>query len=55
MGHQEAPKAQMICLECDAKMNHHAMKIDYSAADGTLQEVHTCPECSRSELRQAEQ
>ena len=46
-------KAPMIC-ECGAEMNHHAMKIDYSIEDGVMQEVHTCPVCGRSELRQAD-
>jgi hypothetical protein len=40
-------------------MNHHAEKVDYSAADdaadpvfgGTVHEVHTCPECGGVELR----
>ena len=52
----------MICPECGAEMNHHAMKIDYSVEDptsvdsvfdGVLKEVHTCPNCGRIELRQA--
>ncbi len=38
-------------------MNHHADKIDYSTqtADaemgGVIQEVHTCPECGKTEMR----
>ena len=26
-------KTKMICPECGAEMNHHAMKIDYSVDD----------------------
>jgi len=55
-------RAKMICPDCGSEMNHHANKIDYSyAADdsagdesifgGVLQEAHTCPSCSRVELR----
>ena len=55
---------KMICPDCGAEMNHHAMKIDYSAGfddpsavdpifGGVLQEAHTCPECGRTELRRA--
>ena len=55
MSHKETQKAPMICPECGAKMNHHAMKIDYRVEDGALQEVHACPECGRSELRLAEE
>ena len=47
-------KSQMICTDCGAEMNHHAMKIDYRTEDGALQEVHTCPECGRSQLRQVD-
>jgi DNA-directed RNA polymerase subunit RPC12/RpoP len=45
---------KMICIDCGAEMNHHAMKIDYSVEDGELQEIHTCPECGHSDLRSAE-
>jgi hypothetical protein len=53
----------MICADCGAEMNHHAMKIDYSIDDpalidsafgGVVQETHTCPLCGRIDLRQAE-
>ena len=53
---------KMICPECGAEMNHHATKVDYNADDngpvdsvfdGVLNEVHTCPHCGRTELRQA--
>jgi len=56
------PKPKMICPDCGAKMNHHAVKIDYgvddskfidAGFDGALKEAHTCPECGRSELRSA--
>mgnify|MGYP003288354901 CR=1 FL=1 len=50
----------MICPRCGAVMNLHAMKIDYSgglpandpAFDGPLKEVHTCPNCGDTELRE---
>ena len=52
----------MNCPGCGAVMNYHADKVDYSVADqrddlafgGTLQEVHTCPNCGKVELRKAE-
>ena len=53
---------KMICPHCGAEMNHHAMKIDYGSDDpaivdpifgGVLNEVHTCPECGNTELRNA--
>jgi hypothetical protein len=43
---------KMICLDCGAEMNHHAMKFDYGNDDpaivdpvfgGVLKEAHTCP------------
>lgn len=49
----------MICSECDAERNHHAMKIDCSVEDqtgdeaiygGALQEA----QCGYTELRPAE-
>lgn len=55
-------KAKMICPECGAEMNHHAMKIDYGVDDptsvdavfgGVVKEAHTCPECGRTEMRVA--
>jgi len=45
---------KMICPDCGAEMNHHAMKIDYRTEDLEVVEVHTCPKCGRIELRQAE-
>jgi hypothetical protein len=61
MSQNESSKAPMICEKCGAVMNQHAMKIDYSvedssddaAFDGALQEVHTCPQCGRTQLRRA--
>jgi predicted RNA-binding Zn-ribbon protein involved in translation (DUF1610 family) len=55
-------KPKMICPDCGAEMNQHAVKIDYGVDDpkfidavfgGALKEAHTCPECGRSELRPA--
>ena len=45
---------KLICPDCGAEMNHHAMKIDYSVEDGVVQEVHTCPHCGHCELRRAQ-
>lgn len=49
----------MICPHCGAVMNHHADKIDYGVEEpgdavfgGAVQEIHTCPNCGRIELRQ---
>jgi predicted RNA-binding Zn-ribbon protein involved in translation (DUF1610 family) len=52
----------MICPECGAKMNYHALKIDYTAGlddeseidpalGGVWQEAHTCPACGETRLR----
>ena len=55
-------KPKMICPECGAEMNHHAIKIDYSIDDpalidpafgGVVEETHTCPECGYVALRPA--
>jgi rRNA maturation endonuclease Nob1 len=54
-------KPKLICPECGAEMNHHAMKIDYSVDEalidpvfeGVVEEVHTCPHCGHISLRQA--
>jgi hypothetical protein len=45
----------VTCPKCGNKMNHHADKVDYSAAldpktadpdiGGLLAEFHTCPSC----------
>jgi predicted RNA-binding Zn-ribbon protein involved in translation (DUF1610 family) len=49
---------KMICPDCGAEMNHHAVKVDYGVDDapnsifgGVLKEIHTCPECGRLEMR----
>lgn len=58
-------KEKMICPDCGVEMNHHADKIDYSAAledevavdpvfGGVVEETHTCPACSRTHTRRAE-
>ena len=55
---------KMICPDCGVAMNHHADKIDYTAAldnaeaadpdlGGVLEEAHTCPECGRTHTRLA--
>ena len=53
---------KMICPDCGVEMNHHAMKIDYGSDDpaivdpilgGVLNEVHSCPNCGKTELRAA--
>jgi len=55
-------KPKMICPDCGAEMNQHAVKIDYGVDDpkfvdrvfgGALKEAHACPECGRAELRPA--
>lgn len=54
---------KLICPDCGAEMNHHAMKIEYGIDDptlidpvfgGPLKEAHSCPECGRTELLAAE-
>lgn len=56
-------ESKMICPRCGAEMNHHAEKIDYTAAldeegavdeetGGILEEIHTCPKCGDTEARQ---
>lgn len=53
---------KMMCPDCGVEMNHHALKIDYTAGrtnesavdtdlDGVLQEVHSCPECGKTHMR----
>ena len=55
-------ESKMICPGCGAEMNHHAEKIDYTAAfdaegavdeetGGILEEIHTCPKCGDTETR----
>ena len=50
---------KLICPDCGAEMNHHAMKTDYDVDDpalidpvfgGVLKEAYTCPVCGRTEL-----
>jgi predicted RNA-binding Zn-ribbon protein involved in translation (DUF1610 family) len=59
-----AKREKMICSECGMEMNHHAEKIDYTLAPGdenagdadfggALQEVHSCPQCGKTEMRRA--
>lgn len=56
-------KKKMTC-QCGTEMNHHADKLDYTKAleepkkadpklGGVLEEVHTCPECHTTEMREA--
>lgn len=59
------PQAKkLICRECNARMNHHAEKIDYAAMlkelntvdhdlGGILHEVHTYPQCGETATRRA--
>ena len=58
------PKQKVKCPACGAEMNHHAEKIDYTAAladpnamdpelGGVMEEVHTCPKCGDVETRRA--
>lgn len=58
-------REKMVCPDCHVEMNHHADKIDYSAAledgaevdpmfGGILEEAHTCPVCGHTHLRRAE-
>jgi len=53
---------KMKCPDCGVDMNHHAEKIDYTAMlaepdsidpdlGGIVEEVHTCPECRKTETR----
>jgi hypothetical protein len=53
-------EVKMLCPKCEAEMNQHAVKVDYAADDpaqvdtvfgGVLKEVHTCPKCGDTELR----
>lgn len=55
---------KMTCEECDAEMNYHAEKVDYSSdageagafdADfgGVVEEVHSCPACGKTKTRPA--
>ncbi|MGB7924496.1 MAG: hypothetical protein WCF57_14740 [Pyrinomonadaceae bacterium] len=55
---------KMVCPDCGVEMNHHAEKIDYTAAfddpaavdpdfGGVLEEAHTCARCGKTALRRA--
>jgi predicted RNA-binding Zn-ribbon protein involved in translation (DUF1610 family) len=56
---------KMLCPDCGVEMNHHAMKIDYTASTegddstidpetgGRLMEAHSCPQCGQTALRDA--
>ena len=54
---------KMKCPDCAIDLNHHADKIDYATAlesglmdpelGGVILEVHTCPECGKTEVRNA--
>jgi predicted RNA-binding Zn-ribbon protein involved in translation (DUF1610 family) len=57
-------RGPMLCPTCGIAMNHHADKVDYTAAleipavadpalGGVLEEVFTCPGCGRTEMRPA--
>ena len=54
----------MLCPDCGVPMNHHADKIDYTAAaeegavidpqtGGVIAEFHTCPVCGKTHSRPA--
>ena len=54
----------MTCPECGVAMNHHADKVNYTAAldepgaadpdlGGVLEEAHTCPQCGQTAVRRA--
>jgi len=55
-------RPKMKCPDCGADMNHHAEKIDYTAAlrdpkasdpvlGGVIEEFHTCPKCGAGASR----
>jgi predicted RNA-binding Zn-ribbon protein involved in translation (DUF1610 family) len=56
---------KMLCPDCGVEMNHHALKIDYTASTddadelvdpetgGRLIEAHSCPQCGQTALRDA--
>lgn len=53
-------RKKMICPNCGVQMNFHAEKIDYSGSSakidpafgGAVEEVHTCPSCGTTLLRE---
>lgn len=53
---------RMVCAQCGKEMNHHADKLEDprcaedaakldSALGGVVEEMHTCPDCGRCEMR----
>ena len=55
-------REKIICNYCGVEMNFHAEKINYSKIndvesdvnnneDELIDEIHTCPECGKSESR----
>lgn len=61
-----AEKDKMICPACGVEMNHHAVKVDYTAGlddpgavdpdfGGIVEEAHTCPDCGKTLLRREPQ
>ena len=55
-------REKMKCLECEAEMNYHADKLDFTAGledpnaidpdfGGIMEECHTCPECGKTVAR----
>ena len=59
-----AQKSKLQCPECGVDLNHHAEKLDYTAAleepaaidpdlGGIVEEAHTCPECGKTHTRRA--
>jgi predicted RNA-binding Zn-ribbon protein involved in translation (DUF1610 family) len=57
-------REKMSCPDCGVEMNHHADKIDYSAAlegddhidpafGGVVEEAHSCPVCGKTHVRRA--
>jgi predicted RNA-binding Zn-ribbon protein involved in translation (DUF1610 family) len=42
---------RMVCPDCGVAMNCHAEKFMYSdsASDGQIEEIHSCPDCGRTE------
>jgi len=57
-----SPYGPLICADCGIPMNHHADKLNLTAAQddpgaidadlgGVVEEAHTCPGCGRAEAR----
>ena len=58
------PTNKMTCQECGTEMNYHAEKIEFNVPEdrqdridpdfgGILQEAHCCPECGKTDVREA--